>query len=108
MYIAMNRFKVTPGSETAFEHIWANRETHLKEVPGFYEFHLLRGPRHDAYTLYASHSLWSSHDAFIDWTKSEAFRLAHRNAGSGAHGAALVYVGPPEFEGFEIIQAEKK
>ncbi len=35
MYIAMNRFKVAPGSEAAFEQIWASRDTDLKEVPGF-------------------------------------------------------------------------
>jgi heme-degrading monooxygenase HmoA len=43
MYIAMNRFKVVLGSEAAFEQLWASRDTHLKEVPGFVEFHLLRG-----------------------------------------------------------------
>ena len=39
MFIAMNRFKVTKGCEAAFEKIWLSRE-----VPGFVEFHLLRGP----------------------------------------------------------------
>lgn len=107
MYIAMNRFKVALGSEAAFEHVWTSREMYLKEVPGFCEFTLLRGPQREAYTLYASHSLWSSHEAFVGWTKSEAFRLAHRYAGASAHGAAPVYLGQPEFEGFEIIQVEK-
>ena len=35
MYIAMNRFKVARGSEEAFEAVWRNRDTRLKDVPGF-------------------------------------------------------------------------
>ncbi|MEY9182250.1 hypothetical protein ABIA41_003685 [Bradyrhizobium sp. USDA 313] len=44
MYIAMNRFRVAKGSEAAFEQVWLSRDTHLDKVPGFVEFHLLRGP----------------------------------------------------------------
>ena len=35
MYIAMNRFKILKGKETEFENVWKNRDTHLKDVPGF-------------------------------------------------------------------------
>lgn len=38
MYIAMNRFKVTKGSEAAFETVWANRETFLDRMAGFWNF----------------------------------------------------------------------
>jgi heme-degrading monooxygenase HmoA len=107
MYIAMNRFKVAPGSEAAFEHVWTSRDTHLKDVPGFIEFHLLRGPRRDDHVLYTSHSIWASQAAFEGWTKSEAFRAAHRNAGDSAHGNTPLYLGHPEFEGFEVIQTVK-
>ncbi len=100
MYIAMNRFRVTPGSEAAFEHVWTSRETHLESVPGFVEFHLLRGPQREDHVLYSSHTVWSSVGAFEEWTRSEAFRLAHRSAGSNAG----LYVGHPEFEGFEVVQ----
>ena len=41
MFIAMNRFRVTKGSEAAFEHVWISRDSHLDKVPGFAEFHLL-------------------------------------------------------------------
>jgi hypothetical protein len=44
MYIAMNRFKGMKGAESAFEHVWLPRETHLDRVPEFLGFHLLRGP----------------------------------------------------------------
>jgi len=46
MFIAMNRFKVIPGSQEEFERVWTTRDTHLGDVPGFIEFHLLRGSKH--------------------------------------------------------------
>ena len=99
MFIAMNRFKIALGSEDEFANIWKNRETYLDSVPGFKSFHLLRGPTTEEYTLFASHSTWESPQAFEDWTKSEAFRKAHANAGS----SKAVYLGPPQFEGFESV-----
>ena len=60
MYIAMNRFRVLPGQESAFEEVWLSRETHLDGVPGFVAFHLLRGPKGDDHTLYSSHTVWRS------------------------------------------------
>ena len=104
MYIAMNRFKVTLGSEEAFEQVWTSRDTHLKDVPGFVEFHLLRGPQRADHVLYSSHTVWASHAAFENWTTSEAFRAAHRNAGSETRS---LYLGHPEFEGFEVLQTVK-
>lgn len=100
MYIAMNRFKVKPGSEEAFENIWKDRDSNLITVPGFVTFHMLKGPKNEAHTLYSSHTTWKSHSDFEAWTKSEAFRASHKNAGkNGVH-----YEGHPQFEGFEIIQ----
>ena len=102
MYIAMNRFKVQNGSEQAFEDVWKNRDSSLAEMKGFKEFHLLRGPVNEAeaYTLYASHAVWESHEDFVAWTKSENFRNAHRNAG----GSKVSYLGHPQFEGFSIVE----
>lgn len=100
MYIAMNRFQVLPGQETAFEAVWLGRDTHLGDVPGFVAFHLLRGPEREDHTLYSSHTVWASKSAFEAWTKSEAFRLAHRDAGSNKP----LYMGHPQFEGFEVLQ----
>ena len=57
MFIAMNRFKVIKGEEGAFEELWLSRESHLDKVPGFLEFHMLRGPERDDHVLYSSHSL---------------------------------------------------
>jgi len=101
LYIAMNRFRVTTGEEAEFERIWAERDTHLKEVPGFVEFHLLRGPEEADHRLYASHTVWRSRGHFEDWTRSEAFRKAHAQAGGVRKD---IYQGPPEFEGFDAVQ----
>ena len=100
MYIAMNRFKVRKGAEQDFEQVWLTRDSHLKDVPGFVAFHLLRGPERDNHVLYASHSLWRSEDAFVAWTRSDAFRKAH--GGTGAN--KPLYLGHPEFEGFNVLQ----
>jgi heme-degrading monooxygenase HmoA len=100
MYIAMNRFRVTKGSEAAFEQVWLSRDTHLDKVPGFVEFHLLKGPELEDHTLYASHTVWANHAAFDAWTKSEAFRAAHSRAGD----TKPTYLGHPQFEGFEVMQ----
>ena len=100
MFIAMNRFSVVKGSEAAFEHVWLSRDSHLDKVPGFVEFHLLKGPEAEDHTLYASHTVWESRAAFEAWTQSEAFRAAHRSAGDNKP----LYLGHPQFEGFEVRQ----
>ena len=71
MFIAMNRFRVRKGSEADFESVWANRDSRLPKVPGFVEFHLLKGPEQEAYTLYSSHTQWQTKATFEAWTNSE-------------------------------------
>ncbi|MDG1936887.1 MAG: antibiotic biosynthesis monooxygenase [Paracoccaceae bacterium] len=99
MYIAMNRFKISLGSEAAFEKVWHDRDSHLWDVPGFKNFHLIKGETFEDYTLYASHSTWESKESFNIWTKSEAFRQAHKGAGENRD----MYLGHPVFEGFEVV-----
>jgi heme-degrading monooxygenase HmoA len=101
MYIAMNRFKVAIGSEADFEEVWRNRDSSLSQVPGFVEFRLLRGKTNteEDYTLFSSHTLWQSEEDFVNWTKSENFRAAHRSAGE----RKAMYKGPPVFEGFNVV-----
>jgi heme-degrading monooxygenase HmoA len=102
MYVAMNRFQIATGAEETFEELWRSRDSHLAGVPGFREFHLLRGPRTETYTLYASHTLWNSEKDFRAWTESDAFRKAHAQA----RAPKGTYLGHPQFEGFESILSE--
>ena len=99
MYIAMNRFKIVKGREKEFEKIWKERDSHLEGVEGFKGFNLVKGNSEISYTLYASHSVWESEDYFLKWTKSEAFRLAHKGAGKHSD----IYIGHPVFEGFKVV-----
>ncbi len=103
MFIAMNRFQVIHGQEESFEQVWLSRHTHLGGVPGFIEFHLLRGPSQEDHTLFSSHTVWRSREDFEAWTRSEAFRQAHRDAGNNKP----LYLDHPRFEGFEVVQTVK-
>ena len=100
MFIAMNRFRVLPERIGSFESVWLDRDVYLTEVPGFVAFHLLKGPVRDDHVLYSSHTVWRDKAAFEDWTRSDAFRQAHRNAGQGER----LTLGHPEFEGFDVLQ----
>ena len=99
MFIAMNRFRVRRDAAHDFEKVWRDRDSQLAEVPGFEDFRLLKGPEGDDHVLYASHSTWASREAFEAWTQSDAFRQAHKDAGKNRG----MYLGHPEFEGFEAV-----
>lgn len=100
MYIAMNRFRVAPDKQEAFKARWLDREVLLRTVPGFVSFQFLKGPEREDHVLYASHTVWASEEAFINWTKSEQFRQAHATAGDGVK----LTIGGPVFEGFTVLQ----
>jgi heme-degrading monooxygenase HmoA len=104
MFIAMNRFRVFKGREAAFEDMWFARDTYLDAVPGFVGFRLLRGPEAEDHTLYATHTVWASPAAFEAWTRSDAFQAAHRRAGE----YKPLYLGHPQFEGFEVCQMPRR
>ncbi|MCJ2130069.1 antibiotic biosynthesis monooxygenase family protein [Methylobacterium sp. E-045] len=104
MFIAMNRFKVVPDATTEFEQVWLGRDSQLGEMDGFVEFQLLRGPAYEDHVLYASHTVWASKSAFEAWTRSEQFRKAHSRAPT----TKPLYLGHPQFEGFEPIQTLSK
>ena len=75
MFIAMNRFRVKKGSEDAFKKVWLGRDLYLDSVPGFLEFHLLKGPEAEDH---------------------------HARAGNETTGP--LYLEHPKFEGFEVRQ----
>jgi len=99
MFIAMNRFRIAKGRGEEFEEIWRARDSHLDDVPGFREFHLLKGGEDEDAILYASHTVWDSLEAFEAWTRSDAFRKAH----AGARAPDGLYLGHPRVETFEAV-----
>ncbi|WP_114946683.1 antibiotic biosynthesis monooxygenase family protein [Microvirga calopogonii] len=102
MFIAMNRFKVLKDATDEFEQRWFSRESHLHELEGFIEFHMLRGPEREDHVLYSSHTLWASKLHFEAWTRSEQFRASHTRASTNSN--KPLTLDHPEFEGFEVIQ----
>lgn len=107
MYIAMNSFTVNNARHSEFEKIWKERERFLNELDGFVSFKLLRGaPDSEGgeTRVYISHSTWASEQAFIDWTKSEQFKRAHKDARTPEG----ILMGPPRFSGYEVILEEIK
>jgi heme-degrading monooxygenase HmoA len=99
MFIAMNRFRIAAGREAEFIEVWRQRDSRLAEVPGFRSFSLLQGASDIQATLFVSHSSWDSLASFEAWTRSDAFRAAHAGAGQQRG----LYLGPPQFEGFEAV-----
>ena len=97
MYIAMNRFTLQPGQHDAFQQRWRDRNSHLTGVPGFIRFRLLKLDD----THFSSYAEWASEQAFVDWTRSEAFRQAHaRGMPPG------VLAAPPKLEFWEVVMDE--
>lgn len=100
MYIAMNHFSVAAGRGAEFEHIWRERDSYLDDVPGFVRFNLVRGKDDDAGNhRYASHVIWDSRRAFVDWTHSDAFRKAHAQRRT-PEGLLLEH---PRFQGWQTV-----
>jgi heme-degrading monooxygenase HmoA len=98
VFIAMNRFQVNPDRAEEFERGWRERDSHLRELPGFRSFALLRG---DIAGEYISHTTWDSRDAFRAWTQSEHFRQAHAQGP-----AAGVVIGHPQASFYEAVLVE--
>ena len=92
----MSRLKVVSGKEAEFEEAWRKREHNIDGVKGFKEFNLIKGSINRESTLYIFHSKWNSETDFINWTKSDSFRLAHKEPNSQSN----LYLGPPDFDGY--------
>lgn len=104
MYIAMNTFTVNNSRADEFEAVWKNRERRLSEMQGFMNFKMLKGDASEDGESrdYISHSTWASADDFWAWTKSENFKLAHKNRTPEG-----IILGPPKFRSFEVILNEE-
>ena len=96
MYLALSRLKVVCGKEDEFESSWKNREQNTHGVKGFQKFNLFKGNINKEFTLYIFHSEWNSESDFINWTKSEYFKLVHKSPIKQKN----LYLGPPDFDGY--------
>jgi len=56
-----------------------NCVTNTYGVKGFKELNLINGNTNKEYSLYVFHSEWNSKDDFTNWSKSDSFRLAHKD-----------------------------
>eukprot|EP00879_Flechtneria_rotunda_P001147 GHRR01001292.1.p1 GENE.GHRR01001292.1~~GHRR01001292.1.p1 ORF type:complete len:152 (+),score=27.74 GHRR01001292.1:145-600(+) len=101
-FVAMNVFKVKPECAADFEEVWKSRESHLKEMPGFVRFALLKCE--NVPNKYISQSTWESGDAFKAWTQSQQFNKAHgQGEGNKRPGIAQMLDGPPSPEFFSSV-----
>ena len=102
MYFAMNRFKIAIGHEDAFENVWKGRDFSLAEVPGFNEFRLLRGETvaEEGYTLFVSNSIWESRTPLPPGRNRKIFVQRTRMPRDNR----AMYLGPPKFEGFSVVE----
>lgn len=96
MFIAMNRFRVSAGREADFERTWRERKSYLAEVPGFVQFALLRDEGWSG--EYVSHTTWRDRDAFLEWTRSDAFAAGHRQGP-----VTGLLEGPPQLSTYEAV-----
>ena len=96
MYLAMSRLKVVSGKEAEFEAAWNKRETKTDGVKCFKKFNLIKASIDKEFSLYLCHSEWNSEDDFTNWTKSDLFKLAHKNPTNQKN----LYLGPPDFDGY--------
>lgn len=103
MFIAMNRFKVVKESAQDFEQVWLGRDSHLGEMEGFVEFHLLKGPEAEDHILYASHTLRLAHHLAlaVRFRGLDPLGTVPQGAWAGAgHQAALSR--PPAIRGVRV------
>ena len=101
MFIAMNTFTVNSERANEFDEIWTTRERHLAGMKGFVKFQLLKGDDNEGKREYISHSTWENSEDFWAWTKSEEFKLAHKNRTPEG-----IILGPPRFRSYEVILEE--
>ncbi|MEG3637760.1 antibiotic biosynthesis monooxygenase family protein [Magnetococcus sp. PR-3] len=98
MIVVMNRIPVHKEHHEAFEARFLNRAGLVDKSPGFIRNVILR-PSEETSEYHVVMTFWESQEHFMAWTKSEAFREAHKNAGSTPE----IYKGPNVFEMYEAV-----
>ncbi len=99
MFVTMNRIPVNPEFCDAFEKRFAERIGLVDKAPGFIRNMVLR-PVEESSDRHIVLTFWESKEAFMAWTKSDAFREAHARARKAPEG---MYLGPGKIEVFETV-----
>ena len=110
MIVVTNRVPVAPGHEADFEARFRSRAHLIDRSPGFVK-NLVMRPVNRRFShatgqweetgeqgYYLVQTYWESEQAFWDWTKSEAFRVAHSN-----RPPAEMFAGPNVLEIHEVV-----
>lgn len=93
MFEVHNKIFVTSNEQS--QHLqegFAHAGEHMKSVPGFHEFHMLKSSKSDHFIVRV---IWESESYFQDWAKSEHFREAHKGQGDSSLKS--------EIQGYDII-----
>lgn len=99
MITVANRIYVNPEYADAFEERFRQRAGLVDEMDGFISNKVLR-PVNDG-DPYVVLTFWASHEAFEEWTQSEAFRKGHAQSGTLPKEA---FSGKNKLEIHEVIQ----
>ncbi|ABK44868.1 Antibiotic biosynthesis monooxygenase [Magnetococcus marinus MC-1] len=98
MIVVMNRIPVHKEHHADFEERFRNRAGLVDRSPGFIRNVILR-PAEESSEYHVVMTFWESQAHFMAWTKSDAFREAHKNAGNQPE----IYKGPNVFEMYEAV-----
>jgi heme-degrading monooxygenase HmoA len=96
MIVVSNRISVSPGFEADFEKRFDERESRLRELPGFIRNLVLRPIKSSTYVVM---TFWQDMGAFETWTQSEAFRQSHARPATPG-----MYSAPNVLEIHEVVQ----
>ncbi|MBI4574362.1 MAG: antibiotic biosynthesis monooxygenase [candidate division NC10 bacterium] len=106
MIVVSNRIHVASGHEAAFEKRFEGRAGLVEHHPGFVRLEILRPKTLQMHnqtlggsTYYVVLTYWENEEAFLRWTESDDFRLAHAN-----RPPKEMFAGPNVFEMHEVIQ----
>ena len=106
MIVVSNRIRVAAGHEAAFEKRFEGRAGLVENHPGFIRLEILRpktvqmhGKPLGGSDYYVVLTHWENEEAFLKWTESEDFRLAHANPQPKE-----MFAGPNVFEMHEVMQ----
>lgn len=89
MFEAHNRLQVQSEEQSQMlEQRFSKASEHMKKVPGFVKFSMLRA--HDG-SHYLVKTLWESEQHFHDWVKSPHFQAAHGGREQGGQAEVATY-----------------